>query len=1151
MRLWFDRSVVVGIVLLALLMVVNAAVTYWNTRQLREDSQWAAHSRDVLDVLSQLEADVREMQVAQRGFFLTELEDRLKPYEAAKRRLPNRFQRLRNLTEDAPRRQGQAAALEELLRQGTATLEEYIETFRREGMEGLRAITARNGGKSVLDPYLEAAGAFETEERRLLSERAERTGRAYLDAVRFGGVSALFGLVAVGLFVWVLNNSFAAREAAAADLNEQRQLLQATLASIGDGVVATDREGRVTFLNAVASKLTGWEQAEAAGQPLERVFDIVNETTRRSVDNPALRALREGVVVGLANHTILIARDGVERPIDDSAAPIRTVDGRVDGAVLVFRDISEKKEAEQALRLQERRAAGILESITDGFCAVGRDWRFTYVNAQAEKLISRTSEELLGKLIWDEFPGLAGSEFEQAFHRAASDLAPSDVTAYYPDHDRWYEAQVFPAPTGITVYFRDVTEKRKAEEALREGERRLRTAHDLLEGITEGTQELIASLDPEFRYTALNTAYQREFQRLFGPKPEVGDSMVELLQNLPDEQKNAVDLWRRALRGENVTVAMEFGDPGRDRRTFDLRFYPLRDAAGRIVGAGEIARDVTDRVQGEKELRKQTDWLRLLWEAASVLLTTDQPEAMLRGLFAKIAPHFKLDAYFNFMLDDSGDALHLESYTGIPAEAAEGIRHLEFGQAVCGAVALERRPINAEFIQQSDDPRTQLVKRFGIRTYACSPLMAGDRLLGTLSFASRARDRFDDDEIEFLRTVTHYVTVAYERMRLVGELRAGDRRKDEFLALLAHELRNPLAPLRNGLQVVRMSTEPSLRERAQDIMDRQLGHMVRLIDDLLDVSRISRNKLELRKAPTPLSEVVGNAVETARPVIDAAGHDLVLTLPEAPIHLDADLTRLAQVFANLLTNSAKYTKPGGRIELAAFRDGDDVVVEVRDDGIGIPAEALPTIFDMFSQVDRSMERSTRGLGLGLALVKGLTEMHGGSVQAASPGEGKGSVFTVRLPALAAAPPQVPLPRDDDDLRRSGPGRRILVVDDNRDSAESMAQMLSLLGNEVALAHDGLEAVERAEAFLPQVVLMDVGMPRLNGLDATRRIREQPWGVGMKVIALTGWGQEGDRLLSKDAGCDGHLVKPVELSDLQRMLREVAGGPAEGSAIPRR
>jgi signal transduction histidine kinase/ActR/RegA family two-component response regulator len=377
-----------------------------------------------------------------------------------------------------------------------------------------------------------------------------------------------------------------------------------------------------------------------------------------------------------------------------------------------------------------------------------------------------------------------------------------------------------------------------------------------------------------------------------------------------------------------------------------------------------------------------------------------------------------------------------------------------------------------------------------------------------------------------------------DRKQAEESLRQADRRKDEFIALLAHELRNPLATLRNALEVTRLTSDRNAVPPTLDIMERQLVHMVRLIDDLLDISRLNRNKLELRRARVRLDEMLMSAVETVRPLIDEAGQELILSFPPEKLYVHADLTRLVQVFGNLLSNSAKYTPRGGRIWLTADTRGPDIIVWVRDNGIGIPLEALPRIFEMFSQVGRSIERSTGGLGIGLALVKGLVEMHGGTVTAQSEGLEKGSTFTVRLPAaeshveheIPESPHIWPMAR--------GPQRRILVVDDNRDSAASMALMLKLKGNDVQTAHDGVEAIEAAQAFRPQVILMDVGMSRLNGYEATRQIRQLPWGKAMTIIALTGWGQERDKEQAREAGCDGHLLKPVKLPDLERMLDEL-------------
>ncbi len=525
--------------------------------------------------------------------------------------------------------------------------------------------------------------------------------------------------------------------------------------------------------------------------------------------------------------------------------------------------------------------------------------------------------------------------------------------------------------------------------------------------------------------------------------------------------------------------------------------------------------------------------MRLLWESAAVLLTTDDPETMLRNLFAKIGPHLGLDTYFNFMVNDSGTGLKLASCTGVSDEAAGTIKNLEFGQSICGTEAMLRMPVTVTFIQRSDDPKAQLAKSFGIRAYACNPLMTGDELLGTLSFASRSRDEFDAEELDFLQTICRYVTAAYERLRLIGQLRESDRRKDEFLATLAHELRNPLAPIRNGLHVLRLGgAGGEMADDAREMMERQLSLMVRLIDDLLDLSRISRGKIELKKERVELAKVVHHAIETSRPTIEEAGHELMIDVPAGRVYVDADVIRLAQVFSNLLNNAAKYTERGGRIGLSVQRRGGEVHVSVRDNGIGIPVHMLPKVFDMFTQVDRNLERSQGGLGIGLSIVKRLVEMHGGSVEARSDGHGMGSDFAVRLPVV----PYVAQSKiADEHATDPSSRRRVLVVDDNRDAAMSLAMMLKLMGNETKTAHDGFEALEVAAVFRPDLILLDIGMPRLNGHETARRIREQPWDKGVVLVALTGWGQEEDRRMSDAAGFDAHLVKPIEPSALEKLL----------------
>ena len=384
-----------------------------------------------------------------------------------------------------------------------------------------------------------------------------------------------------------------------------------------------------------------------------------------------------------------------------------------------------------------------------------------------------------------------------------------------------------------------------------------------------------------------------------------------------------------------------------------------------------------------------------------------------------------------------------------------------------------------------------------------------------------------------------------EEMQRKSELalKEADRRKDEFLATLAHELRNPLAPIKNAVELLRLSERKGeSTAQIREMLQRQVEQMRRLIDDLLDVSRINRGTIELRRERVELAAVIRSATEISRPAIEKMSHNLSITGPAEPVYLDADPIRLSQMLANLLNNACKFTERGGRIALTAAREGSSVVISVRDNGIGIAPEKLPHIFAMFFQADRSLERSRAGLGIGLTIVHRLAAMHGGTVEARSEGAGKGSEFVLRLPCLAekSASEAVEAPSN----AAVGP-HRILVADDNADAADSLTILLSTIGNDVHTARDGQEAVEAAQMFEPQVVLLDIGMPRLNGYEACRRLRQQPRGDEMLLIALTGWGQKSDRRRTQEAGFDAHMVKPVDLNELMKLLAsfDKTGRPA--------
>jgi len=379
------------------------------------------------------------------------------------------------------------------------------------------------------------------------------------------------------------------------------------------------------------------------------------------------------------------------------------------------------------------------------------------------------------------------------------------------------------------------------------------------------------------------------------------------------------------------------------------------------------------------------------------------------------------------------------------------------------------------------------------------------------------------------------------------QLRQADRRKDDFLATLAHELRNPMAPIVNAIAVLKMKDlqDPQVRW-VRDVIERQVRHMARLVDDLLDVARITRGKIELRLDRVDLGTAVRTALESTQPDIDQQRHEVKLQLPAQPLLVVGDMTRLSQIVANLISNAAKYTPPAGLIEIVVARDGEDAVVSVRDNGGGIAAEHLGAVFEMFTQIESPLSRSTGGLGIGLALAKALVSLHGGSIGVTSDGPGQGSCFTVRIPletntGTAVLPPPAPAQAA---AQRPAAAARIMVVDDNRDAALSLSMMLQLQGFEVSEAHDGIEALAQGALCEPAVVLMDIGMPRMNGYETAARIRQAAWGKSAVLVAVTGWGQEQDRERAKAAGFDHHLTKPVDPERLDELLRSHrCAGPA--------
>jgi PAS domain S-box-containing protein len=680
-------------------------------------------------------------------------------------------------------------------------------------------------------------------------------------------------------------------------------------------------------------------------------------------------------------------------------------------------------------------------------------------------------------------------------------------------------------------------------EAQREQLRNRDELHRLL--VENARDYAMMTTDCQSRITSWNTGAER---LMLWSEAEILGQSAFIIFTPEDREKQAPE--------KELTIARAEGRAVNERwhlRKDGSRFWgsgimhPLYDPSGTLVGYGKVMRDRTAEKQVEEERGRYLKRLRMLAEISSDFLFQEQPRQYIEQVYTRLAAHLGLDVYLNYLTAPSGRGLYLASCGGIPPEIAQQIHYLDFGEAISGRVAERRERVVAEYFQESQEPYTVLMRSLGIRAYACHPLIAGEELIGTLSFGTTHSNAFAPDEVELIRTVCEQVAVALERSRLLTALREraealteADRRKDEFLAMLAHELRNPLAGIVNAVHVLEETdSESPARQRLRGIVSRQAGNLTRMVDDLLDVSRITHRKIELRRELLDLAAVVQQAVETVRPLIETRGHTLELNLSDEVLRVEADRTRLEQVISNLLNNAAKYTEPGGHLWLKTERAGSQAVVTILDSGVGISTELLPHVFDLFTQANRTSDRAEGGLGIGLTLVRRLVEMHQGSIEASSDGLGHGSKFTVRLPLVeAGALPLVPVTPELPGARAYR-ARKVLIVEDNVDAAETLLELLEIWGHEVRLAHSGPDGLDAAREFLPDVILLDIGLPGMNGFEVARRLRSESALGTPCLVAITGYGQDTDREKAREAGFDYHLTKPVDPQRLQALLRTTA------------
>jgi PAS domain S-box-containing protein len=679
----------------------------------------------------------------------------------------------------------------------------------------------------------------------------------------------------------------------------------------------------------------------------------------------------------------------------------------------------------------------------------------------------------------------------------------------------------------------------------------IRLAHHA--AIVESSDDAIVSKTLEGRIQSWNSGAERIFG--YTAAEVIGKPITIIIPpELRDEELNILE---RVRRGEHIDHfdTIRVTKDGR-RIPISLTVSPVRNSRDVIVGASKVARDISERKRAEQALSESERRLTAeahalaklnelstnLWRARSL---SDGLDEILTAIIALLG----VDKGNIQLLDAQGSVLSIVVQRGFEPDFLEFFREVSAtDDSACGRALRSGQRIVIEDVD-TDGPYAPLravARAAGYRSVISTPLMSADgTAIGMVSTHFGLIHRPSQQELRrfdlYLRQAGDFI----QRCKLEQDLRqseealrAADRRKDEFLALLAHELRNPLAPIRYALASNKKPGKtPEQQKRAEEIIERQVTHMSRLLDDLLDVSRITRSTLELKKNPTELTTVIGSAIETARPILDTKHHNLSLDLPKHTVPLEADAVRLSQVFSNLLINAAKYTDPGGQIQLRAAREGSEIVVSIRDNGIGIPADMMPRLFDMFSQAQTALGRADGGLGIGLSLVRGLVTLHGGSVKAYSQGLGTGSEFVVRLPASTPAVEAADFEAGTD-ARVPGAGMKILVVDDNRDAADSCATLLELSGHHVQTAYTGRRGLELAETFRPHAVLLDIGLPDFDGYQLATAIRAASWGRSIFLIAVTGWGQEDDRRRAFEAGCDHHLTKPIAAEAVESLLQTV-------------
>ncbi|MGB7921901.1 MAG: PAS domain S-box protein [Pyrinomonadaceae bacterium] len=944
----------------------------------------------------------------------------------------------------------------------------------------------------------------------------------------------LDGNIQLGVFLMValfINLLAASRMRAQEAVRENERWLSTTLGSIGDAVIATDAHGRVIFVNAVAQSLTGWKQKEASGKELAEVFRIINEDTRQEVESPVVKVIREGSIVGLANHTLLIAKDGREVPIDDSGAPIRDETGEIAGVVLVFRDIAERKQAEHS----RGRLAAIVESSDDVIIGKTLDGIITSWNAGAERVYGYSAEEAVGSPVsilvpsdlTDEVPHIleiirSGGDFKnyETMRRKKDGTQINVSLTISPIKDR--KGNI----VGASTIARDITEQKRSERALRDSEMRLTLA---LEAARMGTWQ--------WDVKSGDISWSESVEPLHGIAPGTFGGTFEAFTELvhPEDREMVSGAIARSLE-EKTDYQIEFRVvwPDGSVHWIEGKGRAFYDDAGQPVRMIGLAIDITERKQAEEALRASEERYRAFVAQSAEAIWRYEFERPVR---IDLSEDEQIEEFYrNGKLAECNDVM-AQMYGFREASEITGAR--------LGDLLVRSDPENENFLRaciragyRLDDAESSELDREGKQKYFLNNLVgivedgALRRVWGTQ------------------RDITVRKLAEEERDRLLAserEARArseeANRAKDEFLATLSHELRTPLTAMLGWTRMMRTrDLDKTTTAHALETIERNVRAQAQLIEDLLDVSRIITGNLRLDVRPVELLPIIEAALDSVRPAADAKSIQLQTALNPLTGPVSGDPARLQQVVWNLVSNAVKFTQKGGRVDVRLGRVDSHIEINVSDTGQGVSPEFLPHVFDRFRQADSSTTRAHGGLGLGLAIVRHLVELHGGTVEVESDGEGRGSTFRVKFPLMAASAKNFDAEtreRETTTAHGAPDGQAmledlsVLVVDDEQDARDLIATVLERCGASVLAVGTVAEALLALRESRPDILVSDIGMPGEDGYDLIRRVRELPESQGgsLPAVALTAYAGKENRRQALEAGFQIHLSKPVDPGEL--------------------